>query len=493
MHSVALSLAAAPGNVLAAVAESSSQSVPGVVPAPDGSVSPQSSPSLSSMHSVALSLGAAPGKANSLVSSQSLLLLTEPSGGSSPGGTVTHDFGSPKPSMSTSSHHSGFASQVPSSPQLSETQSSSSSHISPSSQVDPQTPPQSTSVSSWFISPSSQPSPGWQVPAASSQLFEMQSPSPLQVSSVSHVGPHEPPQSTSVSSPPCSPSSHDGSTQRSATSWQVLETQSPSSSQPSPSSHVAPHTLPQSTSVSSWFWTSSSHVPSQTPASEHASEMQSESSLHNSPSSQVAPQLPPQSTSVSLPFCAPSSHPPSPPESHVPSASLQLPDWQSSSPPQPFPSPHWLEQEPPQSISVSSPFCTPSLQSPPAESDSELVSVELSVSLSLPEIEAIAWQASRSFSSWRSPSSKQGSAQPVSAKAPTKHNLIFELFMMVRSYFCSSLNSMRRFLARPDLVALLSRGSVSPAPRVSIRSAPTPWSTRYCFTDSARWPERSML
>src|SRR5687768_12494188 len=89
----------------------------------------------------------------------------------------------------------------------------------------------------------------------------MQSPSSTQVSPSSHVAPHEPPQSTSVSSPSCMSFAQVGSTQMSAMSSHVIETQSSPSMQPSPTSQSSGHEPPQSTSVSSPFCMSSLQSP----------------------------------------------------------------------------------------------------------------------------------------------------------------------------------------------------------------------------------------
>ena len=89
----------------------------------------------------------------------------------------------------------------------------------------------------------------------------------------------------------------------------------------------------------------------------HTPLWQSVGAEHESPVAQLLPQLPPQSISVSVPFCTPS---------------LQVGAWQtfevhtplSQSPPtaQPWPTVHGEQVPPPQSTSVSAPFCTVSLQ-----------------------------------------------------------------------------------------------------------------------------------
>ena len=94
----------------------------------------------------------------------------------------------------------------------------------------------------------------------------------------------------------------------------------------------------------------------------HTAVKQSLSTEHVSPESHPEQTSPPQSTSVSAPFCAPSSqairslHTPSP----------QDPEAQSLLCTQARPSAHAAQSIPPQSISVSTPFCSPSPHTPAA-------------------------------------------------------------------------------------------------------------------------------
>ena len=94
----------------------------------------------------------------------------------------------------------------------------------------------------------------------------------------------------------------------------------------------------------------------------HTALKQSLSTEHVSPESHPEQTSPPQSTSVSAPFCAPSSqairslHTPSP----------QNPEAQSLLCTQARPSAHAAQSIPPQSISVSTPFCSPSPHTPAA-------------------------------------------------------------------------------------------------------------------------------
>src|SRR5690606_29813196 len=83
---------------------------------------------------------------------------------------------------------------------------------------------------------------------------------------------------------------------------------------------------------------------------------QSEFWTHPSPAAHEAGQLPPQSTPVSPPFCTPSSH-----DGAWQEPSVQTPERQSVGAPHCLPVAQEV-QEPPQSVSDSSPFRIPSPQ-----------------------------------------------------------------------------------------------------------------------------------
>jgi hypothetical protein len=74
----------------------------------------------------------------------------------------------------------------------------------PAAHAEQTAPPQSTSVSSWFFTLSSQ-AAAWQVLGSPVHTPLMQSPAPLQVCPALHLG-HEEPQSMSVSVPFFTPS-----------------------------------------------------------------------------------------------------------------------------------------------------------------------------------------------------------------------------------------------------------------------------------------------
>ena len=123
-----------------------------------------------------------------------------------------------------------------------------------------------------------------------------------------HVEVHTgPPQSSPVSALFFTPSVQLG---RQNDPEHASPTQSSSTSQSSPGAHVAPQTPPQSTSVSSAFFTRSEHV-----GARHFFVVMEQTPLTQSPASwqvsfvrHVAPQTPPQSVSVSSEFLTPSAH-----------------------------------------------------------------------------------------------------------------------------------------------------------------------------------------
>ncbi len=308
-------------------------------------------------------------------------------------------------------------SEMPS--QAFEVQSVSTLHFRPLPQAVQTPPPQSTSVSA----PSFWWSAHWlptQRCARPSHAFEVQSVSPRHFLLSAHVGQVPPPQSTSVSLPSCCASVHWLVAHLPVTLSHALSTQSPLTRHPLPTAQGEQVPPPQSMSVSLPSFCPSLHwLASHTCAvASHAVVVQSLSMRHFLPSAQAAQTLPPQSVSVSLPSSWPSLHwlevhsivvpsqapeVQSPPTLHflptthpgqVPppqSTSVSLPSsWWSS---------HWLAMQtsvlasqavdvqslsilhflataqvgqvpPPQSVSVSLPFCTLSEQSgvhvPPA-------------------------------------------------------------------------------------------------------------------------------
>ena len=244
--------------------------------------------------------------------------------------------------------------------QIAEVQSPSTPQPLPAAHFAAQEPPQSTAVSSWPCAPSSQRVATHRcvVPL---QIAEVQSASTPQPLFTAHLAAQEPPQSTAVSSWPCKPSSHRVATHRCVVPLQIAEAQSASTPQPLPAAHLAAQEPPQSTAVSSWPCTPSSHrvathrcvVPLQ------IAEVQSASTPQPLPAAHLAAQEPPQSTAVSSWPCAPSSHRVATHRCVVP---LQITEAQSPSTPQPPPTAHLTAHEPPQSLPVSVPFMSPSPQ-----------------------------------------------------------------------------------------------------------------------------------
>src|SRR5690242_19447903 len=86
----------------------------------------------------------------------------------------------------------------------------------------------------------------------------------------------------------------------------------PSSQQPTPPVHSPMQSSPQSMFTSLPFFTPSKHVGAAHmhvfSSQSHTFERQSEECSHRSPVSHPLGQPPPQSSSVSMPFCTPSLH-----------------------------------------------------------------------------------------------------------------------------------------------------------------------------------------
>src|SRR5437870_3806682 len=91
-------------------------------------------------------------------------------------------------------------------------------------------------------------------------------------------------------------------------------------------------------------------------------------------------QGPPQSRSVSPPFCAPSLHV----AAHVLATGSQRPPTQSESAAHAAPNAHFLGQPPPQSTLVSGPFFTPSLHDGAAHTLTPPISTQTPLKQSLP-------------------------------------------------------------------------------------------------------------
>jgi hypothetical protein len=167
-------------------------------------------------------------------------------------------------------------------------------------------------------------------------------------------GGHVPPQSTSVSEPFCTPSEQLGIWQ--TPFWQTLSMQSEPTRHVLPSAHAGQALPPQSTAVSVPFLRPSLQVggwqtpPVQTPL------VQSEPTVQPTPAAHGGQALPPQSTPVSVPFFTPSEQVAA---WHTPEVQTSLTQSEATS--QVWPVPQGGQAPPPQSTAVSVPFCTPSM------------------------------------------------------------------------------------------------------------------------------------
>src|SRR5690606_16955522 len=169
-----------------------------------------------------------------------------------------------------------------------------------------------------------------------------------------------PPQSTSVSSPFRTLSSHSGAAHLSS-SPHTPSTQSLFEAQISPTRHFGHSRPPQSMSVSPesslpFEQNGGAHWACPAAVSTHVSDSQSSSTSHGSPFAHLASQSPPQSIHVSKPLRTPSSHFGGWQVSSQTFSMQSLPLLQSA------PMGHFASQLPPQSTSVSSPFWTLSKQ-----------------------------------------------------------------------------------------------------------------------------------
>jgi len=163
-------------------------------------------------------------------------------------------------------------------------QSLSSAQARPAVQG-PHNPPQSMSVSSWLRTRSSQlaalQTPSTQLPVAQSEALRQAAPrlQPAQV----------PPQSTPVSLPSCRPSWHEGGAQRCVAGGQKSPlAQSAERPQASPSAQRAVHGPAQSTALSPWFRMLSEQLAATQLPCEQECESQSESALHCVPDAGVS-------------------------------------------------------------------------------------------------------------------------------------------------------------------------------------------------------------
>jgi len=144
---------------------------------------------------------------------------------------------------------------------------------------------------------------GQHLPALHTPLAALQSASALQLLPHAHTGHVPPPQSTSVSLAFFTPSLQLGVEQVFALESQTPLVQSPPEEQPRPSPHFAGHEPPQSLSVSLPFFCPSLQVAVEQSFADgsHTRLEQSAPEAHFCPSPHCWHE-PPQSTSVSLPF-----------------------------------------------------------------------------------------------------------------------------------------------------------------------------------------------
>ncbi|HYY53102.1 MAG TPA: hypothetical protein VE755_09525 [Myxococcales bacterium] len=126
--------------------------------------------------------------------------------------------------------------------------------------------------------------------------------------------------------------------------------------QRAPGTHFAAHEPPQSTSLSSPSLIRSVHDAAHEPLVQMPL-MQLDAPLHPAAKPHFAGQLPPQSTSVSSPSLSPFEQ-----ALAAQALSRQIPLAQSRAAPQAIPFAHFCGQVPPQSTPISVPFRTPSPQ-----------------------------------------------------------------------------------------------------------------------------------
>jgi hypothetical protein len=160
------------------------------------------------------------------------------------------------------------------------------------------------------------------------------------------------------------PSLHVPATQRRLDVLHELLVQSEPRPQDLPTVHFGQEAPPQSTSVSNPSRRASRHCACTQNPFWHVADVQSFATRHRFPDAHAEQPLPPQSTSVSEPFFAPSvqngaRHVP---DIWPPSEPAHTKLWQSKSRRQPPPGGHGAQSGPPQSKSVSTPFCFRSSQ-----------------------------------------------------------------------------------------------------------------------------------
>jgi hypothetical protein len=209
-----------------------------------------------------------------------------------------------------------------------------------------------------FLTPSTQVGT-WQTFGEPAQTPLTQSPGAEQYLPFAHL-PHEaPPQSTSVSLPFLTESEQVPVWHLSGEPEQTPLWQSLPAAHVLPSTHLPQDAPPQSVSVSLPFFTPSEQLddwhlsgePEQTPL------WQSPATAHVAPAAHLPQEAPPQSMSVSTPFLTPSAHVGA---WHTPA--VQTPLWQSPGTEQVLALAHLPQEAPPQSTSVSVPFLTKSVQ-----------------------------------------------------------------------------------------------------------------------------------
>jgi hypothetical protein len=217
-------------------------------------------------------------------------------------------------------------------------------------------PPQSTSVSAPFFTTSAHVG-AWHLSGEPVHTPLWQSPATAHVLPVVHFEHVPPPQSTSVSAPFLTTSVQVGA-------WHTLLTQTPlwqsvPAEQILPVAHVGHPPPPQSTSVSVPFLTTSAHVGAWHLSGEpvHTPLAQSEAPVHVLPVPHFGQDAPPQSTSVSVPFLTTSAH-----VGAWHTRPVHTPLWQSEPELHALPAAHFGHDAPPQSMSVSVPFLTTSVQ-----------------------------------------------------------------------------------------------------------------------------------
>jgi hypothetical protein len=217
-------------------------------------------------------------------------------------------------------------------------------------------PPQSMSVSVPFLIKSAQ-LDAWQTLPMHTPLW--QSPADEHVLPVAHLEQLAPPQSTSVSVPFFTVSMHVGAWHTFGLPEQTPLWQSVLTLQKPPTGHLAHVPPPQSTSVSAPFLTTSVQLGDWQMAPMHTPLWQSPPVAHVLPAAHLPQLAPPQSVSVSVPFFTLSPHVGA---WHLSGLPEHTPLWQSEPAAHVLLVGHFAHVPPPQSVSVSAPFFTASVQ-----------------------------------------------------------------------------------------------------------------------------------